>query len=84
MFDVAQCNVARVAKQSAHAFAARSVLHRAAPVVVVHMDKLPLRKQLAAHPAGIFLDLQEQIEVIPRQSVAGYPVLPFGLFAGLG
>jgi hypothetical protein len=48
------------------------------------MDELPFRKQLAAHPAGISLDLQEQIEVIPRQSVAGYPVLPFGLFAGLG
>jgi hypothetical protein len=55
VFDVAQCNVAPVAKQSAHAIAARPVLRRAAPVVVVHMDELPLRKQLAAHPAGIRL-----------------------------
>ncbi len=55
VFDVAQCNVAPVAKQSAHALAARPVLHRAALVVVVHMDELPLREQLAAHPAGISL-----------------------------
>jgi hypothetical protein len=59
------------------------VLHPAAPVVVVHMDELPLRKQLAAHPAGISLDFQEQIEVILRQSVAGYPVLTVGFPAGL-
>jgi hypothetical protein len=84
VFDVAQCNVAPVAKQSAHALAARPVLHPAALVVVVHMNELPLRKQLATHPAGISLDFQEQIEVILRQSVAGYPVLPFGLLAGLG
>jgi hypothetical protein len=83
MFDVSQCNVARVAKQSAHALAARSVLQRAASVVVVHMDELPLRKQLAAHPAGISLDLQEQIEVILRQSIAGYPVLTVVFFNGL-
>jgi hypothetical protein len=83
MFDVAQCNVARVAKQSAHALAARPVLHPAALVVVVHMNELPLCKQLAAHPAGISLDFQEQIEVILRQSVAGYPVLTVGFLAGL-
>jgi hypothetical protein len=53
-------------------------------MVVVHVDELPLRKQLAAHPAGISLDFQEQIEVILRQSVARYPVLPFGFLAGLG
>jgi len=73
-----------VAKQSAHALAARPVLHRAAPVVVVHMDELPLRKQFAAHPAGISLHFQEQIEVILRQSAAGYPVLTVGFLAGLG
>jgi hypothetical protein len=55
VFDVAECNVAPVAKQ-----------------------------QIAAHPAGISLDFQEQIEVILRQSVAGYPVLPFRVLAGLG
>jgi hypothetical protein len=83
VFDVAQCNVAPVAKQSAHALAARPVLHPAALVVVVHMNELPLCKQLAAHPAGISLDFQEQIEVILRQSVAGYPVLTVGFLAGL-
>ena len=79
-----QCNVALVAKQSAHALAARLVLHPAALVVVVHMNELPLLKRLAAHRAYVVLELQQQIEVLLPQPVAGYPVLPVGLLAGLG
>jgi hypothetical protein len=69
VFDVAQRNVAPVAKQSSHALAARPVLRPAA---------------LAAHRACVVLELQQQIEVLLRQPVAGYPVLPVGILAGLG
>jgi hypothetical protein len=71
-------------QESSDALSARSVLLLAARVIMIHVDELPLLKRLAAHPAGVSLDLQKQIEVLLRQAVAGYPVLSVGLLSGLG
>jgi hypothetical protein len=57
-----------MAEQTADALAARPVLRPAAPVVVIQMDDLPVIKPLAAHRAGVLLELQQQIEVLPVRS----------------
>jgi hypothetical protein len=51
---------------------------------MIHVDKLPLLKRLVAHAAGVLLCLQKQVEQLLGQPVAGNPVLPVGLLAGLG
>ena len=56
---------------------------RAARVIMVYVDELPLLKRLAAHAAGVLLCLQKQIEQLLGQPVARNPVLPVGLLAGL-
>jgi len=72
-----------MAQESPDALSARSVLPLAASVIMVHVYELPLLKLLAAHPAGVSLDIQKQIELLLRQAVAGYSVLSVGLLSGL-
>jgi len=55
--DLAERRVAGQAEQPAHATTARLPLARTARVVVVHEDLGPLRERLAAHGAGVLLDL---------------------------
>ena len=69
-FDIAQRDVAGIAQESSDAVSARSVLPLAAPVVMVHVDELPLLKRLVAHAAGVLLDPQKQVEQLLGQPIA--------------
>ena len=62
------------------AFHARSAAHGRGPSRYARA----IAYRCSMWPSAMLHPWQEQIEVILRQSVAGYPVLPFGLLAGLG
>jgi hypothetical protein len=53
-------------------------------VVVVHEDLGALRERLAAHGAGVLLDIQKPVELLLRQPVAGELVLTPPPTPGLG
>jgi hypothetical protein len=82
--DLTERRVTGQAEQPAHAIAARLPLARTARVVVVHEDLGALRERLAAHGAGILLDLQEPVELLLRQPVPGELVLTPPPTPGLG
>jgi hypothetical protein len=83
VLNVAQRNVAAMAEKPPNALSARSVLFRAARVIMVHVDELLVLKRLVTHAAGVVLRLQKQVEQLLGQPVARNPVLPVGLLAGL-
>jgi hypothetical protein len=42
----------------------------AAPVIMIHVDKLPLLKRFVAHAAGVPLRSQQTVELLLSQPVA--------------
>jgi hypothetical protein len=50
---------------------------------MIHVDELPILERVEAHAAGVLLCLQKQVKQLLGQPVAGNPVLPIGLLAGL-
>jgi hypothetical protein len=67
--DQAERGVARQAQQSANALPARGLLVRAAGMVVVDEDGSAFLESGVAHRAGVLLDLQEPVELLPGQAV---------------
>jgi hypothetical protein len=82
-FDIAQRDVAGMAQESSDALSARSVLPRAARMIMVHVDELPVLKRIVAHAAVVLLHSQQAVELLLGQPVARDPVLPVGPLAGL-
>src|SRR5450755_492958 len=72
--DQAKRGVARQAQQPANTLAARELLIRAAGVVMVDEDRLVFLERGVAHRAGVLLDLQDPVELLPGQAVANQPV----------
>jgi hypothetical protein len=81
--NMAERNVAARAEKPSNALSARPVLLRAARVVMIHLDELPLRKRLVAHGASVVLRLQQLVELFLSQPVARFPVLPVRPLLGL-
>jgi hypothetical protein len=62
--NMAERNVAAKAEKPSNALSARPVLRRAACVLMVHMDELPLLKRRVAHGASTVLRLQQLVELL--------------------
>jgi hypothetical protein len=70
-----------MAQESPDAHSARTVLPPTAPVIMVHVNELPLLKRLVAHATGVHLRSQQAVELLLSQPVATDAVLPVGLLA---
>jgi hypothetical protein len=66
-FDAAKRNVAGMAQESSKAFSARSDLSPTAPVIMIHVDELPVLKRLVAHATVVFLRIQQAVELLLSQ-----------------